>query len=63
MISSRRSFLKEFRNLPEKLNLRKKIRKIPEDPDVLNAPDLGIFGLIAGILKRARGSIQCDSQR
>jgi hypothetical protein len=43
------------KNLPEKLNLRKKIRKIPEDPDALNAQALGISGLIAGILKRARG--------
>jgi hypothetical protein len=48
MIDSRRSFLKELRNLPEKLNLRKKIRKIPEDPDVLNAQALGISWLIAG---------------
>jgi hypothetical protein len=43
------------KNLLEKLNLRKKIRKIPEDPDALNAQALGISGLIAGILKRARG--------
>jgi hypothetical protein len=55
MIGSRRSFLKEFRNLPEKLNLRKKIRKIPEDLNVLNAQALGISGPIAGILKRAKG--------
>jgi hypothetical protein len=48
-------FLKELRNLPEKLNLRKKIRKIPEDPDVLNTQALGISGLIGGILKRAKG--------
>jgi hypothetical protein len=43
------------KKLLEKLNLRKKIRKIPEDPDALNAQALGISGLIAGILKRARG--------
>jgi hypothetical protein len=55
MFVSSRSFLKELRNLPEKLNLRKKIRKIPEDPDVLNAQALGISGPIAGILERARG--------
>jgi hypothetical protein len=36
-------------------NLRKKRRKIPEDPDVLNAQAMGISGLIVGILKRARG--------
>jgi hypothetical protein len=33
----------------------KKKRKIPEDPDVLNAQVLGIFEPIAGILRRARG--------
>jgi hypothetical protein len=48
-----------LRSLPERfripLNLRKKRRKIPEDPDALNAQALGISGLIAGILKRARG--------
>jgi hypothetical protein len=55
MIGSRRSFLKELRNLPKKLNLRKKIRKILEDLGVLNAQALGISGLIAGILKRAKG--------
>jgi hypothetical protein len=55
MIGSRRSFLKELRNLLEKLNLRNKIRKIPEDPDVLNPQVLGISGPIVGILKRVRG--------
>jgi hypothetical protein len=42
---------KNFRRL---MNLRKKRRKIPEDPDVLNAQALGISGPIAGILRRAR---------
>jgi hypothetical protein len=55
MISSRRSFLKNQRNLSEKLNLRKTRRKILEDPDVLNAQAMGISRPTAGILKRARG--------
>jgi len=55
MIDSRRIFLKKYRNLSEKLNLRKKRRKIPEYPDVLNAQALGISGPIAGILRRVKG--------
>jgi hypothetical protein len=55
MISSRRSFLKKPRNLLEKLNQR--MRKIPEDPDVLNAQAMGISGTIAGISRRARGRL------
>jgi hypothetical protein len=55
MIGSRRSFLKNKRNLSEKLNQRKKRRKIPEDPDVLNAQAMDISGPTAGILRRARG--------
>jgi hypothetical protein len=51
----KKKFSERVRNLPEKVNLRKKIRKIPEDPDVLNAQALGISGPIAGILERARG--------
>jgi hypothetical protein len=33
------------------------MRKIPEDPDVLNAQAMGIFGPIAGISRRARGRL------
>jgi hypothetical protein len=58
-ISDVKLIRKILRSLPERfripLNLRKKRRKIPEDPDALNAQALGISGLIAGILKRARG--------
>jgi hypothetical protein len=57
MIGSRRSFLKKLRNLLEKLNQRMTRRKIPEDPDVLNAQDMGIFGPIAGISRRAKGRV------
>jgi hypothetical protein len=55
MIGSRRNFLKKPRNLSEKLNQR--MRKIPEDPDVLNAQAMGISGPIAGISRRARGKL------
>jgi hypothetical protein len=57
MIDSRRSFLKKLRNLSEKLNQRMKKRKIPEDPDVLNAQAMGISRPIEGISKRARGRL------
>jgi hypothetical protein len=57
MIGSRRRFFKKQRNLSEKLNQRKERRKIPEDPDVLNAQAMGISGPIAGILRRARGRL------
>jgi hypothetical protein len=32
-------------------------RKIPEDPDVLNAQAMGISGPIVGISRRARGRL------
>jgi hypothetical protein len=51
----KKKFSERVKKSPKKLNLRKKIRKIPEHPDVLNAQALGISGLIAGILKRAKG--------
>jgi hypothetical protein len=57
MIGSRRRFFKKQRNLSEKLNQRKERRKIPEDPDVLNAQAMGISGPIAGISRRARGRL------
>jgi hypothetical protein len=41
--------------LPEKMNQRKKKRRIPEGSDALNAQVLGISEPIAGILRRARG--------
>jgi hypothetical protein len=55
MIDSKRSFLKKWRKLPEKLNHRKKKRRIPEGADVLNTQVLGISEPIVGILRRARG--------
>jgi hypothetical protein len=41
--------------LPEKLNLRKQRRKIPEVRDVLSAQDLGIYELIVGTSRMAKG--------
>jgi hypothetical protein len=55
MIGSRRSSLKKPRNPSEKLNQR--MRKILEDPDVLNALAMVISGPIEGISRRARGRL------
>jgi hypothetical protein len=55
MSGSRRSFSKKWRRSPEKLNLRKLRRKIPEAQDVLNAKGLGIYRLIMEISNRVRG--------
>jgi hypothetical protein len=41
--------------LPERLNLRKHRRKIPEVRDVLSAQDLGIYELIVGTSRRELG--------
>jgi hypothetical protein len=51
----KKKFSERIKKPPEKLNLRKKRRKTPEDPDVLNAQALGISELIVGTLRRARG--------
>jgi hypothetical protein len=42
--------------LPEKLNLRKLRRKILEVRDALSAQDFGIYELVVGISRRAKGS-------
>jgi hypothetical protein len=41
--------------LPEKLNLRKRRRKTLEVRDALSAKDLGIYELIVGTSRRAKG--------
>jgi ribosomal protein L12E/L44/L45/RPP1/RPP2 len=53
----KRNSLKDWRRLPESLNLRKLKRKTPEAQDVLNAQALGIYRLIVTCenLKQGKG--------
>jgi hypothetical protein len=51
----KKKFSERVKKPPREAELRKKRRKTPEDLDVLNAQALGIFGLIVGTLRRARG--------
>jgi hypothetical protein len=55
MIGSRRSFLKKQRNLSEKLNQRKKRRKIPEDPRCFECSGYGHIRADYGNLKKGKG--------
>jgi hypothetical protein len=48
----KKKFFKKMKKVPEKLNLRKPRRRIPEAQDVLNAQGLGISGLIVGTQAR-----------
>jgi hypothetical protein len=48
-------FKKKFYEKMKKLNLRKQRRKMPEVRDVLSAQDLGIYELIVGTSRRAKG--------
>jgi hypothetical protein len=51
----KKKFSEKMKKAPREVNLRKKKRRIPEDPDVFNAQVFGISEPIAGILRRARG--------
>jgi hypothetical protein len=53
----KKKFFETMKKVPKEVNLRKKKRRIPEGPDVLNAKVLGISEPIVGILRRASGKL------